>query len=146
MLMLMLTLTLMFSPQANAHAHAHAQCSCLHTCLVSAATGKLSGQAAVTSRLQGLGYSLTKEQMADIFIRFKVRVAWTAALSSLQTIDAYPCLAKLWQKFQMLQVMVVSLTSLNHKLVILRHSFCSMNLQSAPENTSPRASGTSATT
>ena len=34
--------------------------------------GKLSGQAAVTSRLKGLGYSLTKEQMADIFIRFKV--------------------------------------------------------------------------
>ena len=34
--------------------------------------GKLSGQAAVTSRLKGLGYSLTKEQMADIFVRFKV--------------------------------------------------------------------------
>ena len=34
--------------------------------------GKLSGQAAVTSRLKGLGYTLTKEQMADIFVRFKV--------------------------------------------------------------------------
>ncbi|KAL0021115.1 hypothetical protein WJX79_010332 [Trebouxia sp. C0005] len=33
--------------------------------------GKLSGQAAVTSRLKGLGYTLTKEQMADIFVRFK---------------------------------------------------------------------------
>ena len=38
--------------------------------------GKLSGQAAVTSRLKGLGYTLTKEQMADIFIRFKVRCSW----------------------------------------------------------------------
>ena len=34
--------------------------------------GKLSGQAAVLSRLKGLGYSLTKEQMADVFVRFKV--------------------------------------------------------------------------
>ncbi|DBA86569.1 hypothetical protein WJX77_010262 [Trebouxia sp. C0004] len=33
--------------------------------------GKLSGQAAVTSRLKGLGYTLTKQQMADIFVRFK---------------------------------------------------------------------------
>ena len=34
--------------------------------------GKLSGQAAVTSRLKALGYTLTKEQIADIFVRFKV--------------------------------------------------------------------------
>ena len=34
--------------------------------------GKLSGQAAVTSRLKGLGYTLTKEQIADVFVRFKV--------------------------------------------------------------------------
>lgn len=33
--------------------------------------GKLSGQAAVTSRFKGLGYALTKEQMADVFVRFK---------------------------------------------------------------------------
>lgn len=33
--------------------------------------GKLSGQAAVLSRLKALGYNLTKEQMADVFVRFK---------------------------------------------------------------------------
>lgn len=44
------------------------------TCLGVGGAGKLSGQAAVTNRLKGLGYSLTKEQMADIFIRFKVTV------------------------------------------------------------------------
>lgn len=50
-------------------------CSCIRTCLgVGGGAGKLSGQAAVTNRLKGLGYSLTKEQMADIFIRFKVTV------------------------------------------------------------------------
>ena len=82
----------------------------MHSQLVFDSTGKLSGQAAVTSRLKGLGYSLTKEQMADIFIRFKVRVACTEALtSSEQTVDAHQCLAKLWQKFQTCQATVVSL-------------------------------------
>lgn len=57
-------------------------CSAASLLMVAIAAGKLSGQAAVTSRLKGLGYTLTKEQMSDVFIRFKAS-DWNCHLRGL---------------------------------------------------------------
>ena len=98
--------------------------ACIYTCLGFDATGKLSGQAAVTSRLKGLGYSLTKEQMVDIFIRFKVCIAWTAAFKlgrPLMHINAWPGWSRKPECPGNGGLSDRQLTSMKYKLFVLRH-------------------------